>query len=135
MRLRDVPAHTIITAVTGVAWLGSFVARAVKPDFALGGAADALMTTVVGYWFTANHMEGEDDGGLMREVVTKVGMPMIATAHESPSPGPQQGHPAPGSPTPAPAPYSPSSRPHTPPPYTPSPAPRPTQPGGLPWSS
>lgn len=79
MKLKDIPPHTLITAVAGVAWLGSFVIRSIKPDFALGAAADALMTTVVGYWFTAEHKSGGND--LLNEVVTKVGMPYISTAH------------------------------------------------------
>ena len=61
MRLKDIPPHTLITGVAGIAWLGSFVVRAIKPDFALGAAADALMTTVVGYWFTAEHKSGGND--------------------------------------------------------------------------
>ena len=116
MKLKDIPPHTLITAVAGVAWLGSFVIRSIKPDFALGAAADALMTTVVGYWFTANHKAGGND--LLNEVVTKVGVPYISTAHQD---------------KPTPPPYMPPPRPSTPPPYTPPPRSAPKQ-GGLPWS-
>lgn len=114
MNIKDIPPHTLITGVAGVAWLGSFVIRAIKPDFALGAAADALMTTVVGYWFTANHKAGGND--LLNEVVTKVGVPYISTAHSS--------KPAPTTPPPA---YTPP-RPGVPP-ATPT---KPKQ-GGLPW--
>jgi hypothetical protein len=101
VKLKNIPPYTIITGAAAVAWLGSFVIRAVKPDFALGAAADALMTTVVGYWFTADHKAGN----LLNEVVTKVGVPYISTAHTD-------------KPTPA---------------YTPKPEPKPKQ-GGLPWN-
>ena len=90
MKLKDIPPHTLITGVAGIAWLGSFVVRAIKPDFALGAAADALMTTVVGYWFTADHKANKGDD-LLGEVVTKVGMPYISGAHsdkKAPSPTP-----------------------------------------------
>ncbi len=118
MNIKDIPPHTLITAVAAVAWLASFVIRAFVPDFALGTAADALMTTCVGYWFTANKKSG-DGSGLLEEVVTSVAMPMIATAN-SPKPT------APSAPTssvpPAPRPVTPPVRP-TPPPAQ----------GGLPW--
>lgn len=110
MKFKDVPPHTLITAVAGVAWLGSFVVRAIKPDFALGAAADALMTTVVGYWFTADHKAKKGDD-LLGEVLTKVGMPYISTAHSDKA---------------KPPPYTPP-RPSVPPPAA-------KQRGGLPWS-
>ena len=113
MRLKDIPPHTLITGVAGIAWLGSFVVRAIKPDFALGAAADALMTTVVGYWFTAEHKSGGND--LLNEVVTKVGIPYISTAHKD---------------APAKPPYAPPS-PSVPPP---KPAASSKKQGGLPWS-
>ena len=123
MKLKDIPPHTLITGVAGIAWLGSFVIRAIKPDFALGAAADALMTTVVGYWFTANHKAGGND--LLNEVVTKVGLPYISKAHSDAPPAP---------PAPKPSPTYPSTRPGPPPAY---PAPKATPPkqGGLPWGS
>lgn len=108
MKIKDIPPHTLITAVAGVAWLGSFVVRAIKPDFALGAAADALMTTVVGYWFTAEHKTGGND--LLNEVVSKVGIPYISSAHtDKPKAAPP--------------------RPSVPPPAAPS-----KKQGGLPWS-
>lgn len=115
MKLKDIPPHTLITGVAGIAWLGSFVIRAIKPDFALGAAADALMTTVVGYWFTANHKAGGND--LLNEVVTKVGVPYISTAHQD------KAKPPPYTP-PAPKPYTPPTAPRTVPPKQ----------GGMPWS-
>jgi len=86
--------------------------RAIKPDFALGAAADALMTTVVGYWFTAEHKSGGND--LLNDVVTKVGLPYISTAHTDKA---------------APPPYTP--RPTVPPPKPAAPS---KKQGGLPWS-
>ncbi len=120
MNIKDIPPHTLITGVAAIAWLGSFGLRALNPEFALGPAADALMTTVVGYWFTVNKKSGKDDGsGLLEEVVTSVAMPMIATAHSSKPAAPN----APTSPAPpAPRPVTPPVRP-TPPPAQ----------GGLPW--
>ena len=120
MNIKDIPPHTLITGVAGIAWLGSFVLRAIKPDFALGAAADALMTTVVGYWFTANHRAG-DGGDLLAEVVNKVGLPMISTAHADKPETPQPYTPKP---------YTP--KPTTPVPYTPKPT-TPPKPGGMPW--
>ena len=116
MNIKDIPPHTLITGVAAVAWLGSFGLRALNPEFALGPAADALMTTVVGYWFTANHKAG-DGGDLLGEVVNKVAIPMISTAHAAPKPAPK---PA----APAPKPSAPPPKPTTP-----------TKPGGLPWGS
>jgi hypothetical protein len=114
VNIKDIPPHTLITGVVAVAWLGSFGIRAVVPDFALGTAADALMTTTVGYWFTAQKRAGKgDDGGdLLGELVNKNVLPMIAGANTPPS-----------VPPPAAAPAA---------------APKPTQPpkpGGLPWGS
>jgi hypothetical protein len=104
IKLRDIPPHTLITAVAGVAWLGSFVIRAVNPDFALGAAADALMTTVVGYWFTANHRAGDGDG-LLGAVVNKNVLPAISGAHQAPNspvvPPPSKSYPPKSVPPPA----------------------------------
>ena len=123
MKLREIPPHTLITGIAGIAWLGSFVARAIKPDFALGAAADALMTTVVGYWFTADH-KAKGGGDLLGEVVTKVGLPYISTAHsdapqtsQKPVTKPTYTNPRPGAPTAKPGTKA------TPP-----------KQGGLPWS-
>ncbi len=110
LKLRDIPPHTLITAVAAVAWLGSFVIRAFNPDFALGAAADALMTTCVGYWFTANHKAGQGDD-LLEAVVSKNVIPAISGAHAPPKAAP-----------PATKPYTPKSVP-----------PASTKQGGLPW--
>jgi hypothetical protein len=109
MKFKEIPPHTLITGVAGIAWLGSFVVRAIKPDFALGAAADALMTTVVGYWFTAEHKSGGND--LLNEVVSKVGIPYISTAHKDKTPPPRPSVP--------PKPAAPKKQPKQ---------------GGLPWS-
>ena len=119
MNLKSIPPHTLITGVAAIAWLGSFVIRAFKPDFALGAAADALMTTCVGYWFTANHKAG-DGGDLLGEVVNKVGIPMISKAHAPPVPSP----PVPSAPPVQSVPIQP---------YQPPVKPPPTSQGGLPW--
>lgn len=119
MNLKSIPPHTLITGIAGIAWLGSFVIRAFNPDFALGTAADALMTTCVGYWFTANHRAG-DGGDLLGEVVNKVGLPMISKAHAPAAPPPAAPPPA------APPSYTPPPRPYTPPA---------SKQGGLPWGS
>lgn len=122
MNLKSIPPHTLITGVAAIAWLGSFFIRAFKPDFALGAAADALMTTCVGYWLTANHKAG-DGGDLLGEVVNKVGIPMISKAH------------APPVPTATPVPTAPvQSVPVQPyqPPVQSKPSP-PSSQGGLPW--
>ena len=118
MNLKSIPPHTLITGVAAIAWLGSFVIRAFNPDFALGTAADALMTTCVGYWFTANHKAG-DGGNLLGEVVTKVGMPYIAKAHQDAPVPPSHPTPQPYVPPTAPKPYAPPA----------------SKQGGLPWGS
>jgi hypothetical protein len=111
MKLKDIPPPTLITGVAAIAWLGSFGLRALNPSFALGPAADALMTTVVGWWFTENHKAGD---GLLGSIVSKNVIPSIATAHAEPKPGQV-----------------------TPPVYVPKPSPpkptKPIKPGGLPW--
>ena len=116
MNIKDVPPHTLITGVVAVAWLASFGIRAAVPDFELGTAADALMTTTVGYWFTANHKAGDGDG-LLGAVVSKNVLPAISGAHAPPKPVPPAYTPKPSLP-----PKSPQS----------PPASKPKQ-GGLPW--
>jgi hypothetical protein len=119
VKLRDIPPHTLITAVAAVAWLASFVIRAFVPDFALGAAADALMTTCVGYWFTANHKAGKGDD-LLGEVVSKNVLPAISGAHAPPKPSPAPSYPPPG---------------QRPPTAQPAPTKAPPKQGGLPWGS
>jgi hypothetical protein len=43
---------TAFTALASVAWMLSMILRAAKPDLPFGPAADGLMTTMAGYWFT-----------------------------------------------------------------------------------
>lgn len=121
-KLSGIPPHTLITAVAAVAWLASFVIRAFVPDFALGTAADALMTTCVGYWFTANHKAGDGDG-LVGAVVSKNVLPAISGAH-APS--------VPQKPAPTPS-YTPPRQ--SPPASQSAPKAAPPKQGGLPWSS
>jgi hypothetical protein len=119
-KLRGIPPHTLITAVAAVAWLASFIIRAFVPDFALGTAADALMTTCVGYWFTANHKAG-DGGDLLGAVVSKNVLPAISGAHAPSKPPLADDGPPIGTypkPSPQPAPKS-----------------APPKQGGLPWGS
>ena len=112
----------VITGAAGLLWLGSFGLRAIKPDIAIGPAADTLMATCVA-WFAKTRLakNGQDD--LLSQVLTTSVLPFVSSAHAD--------TPAPGSP----APYTP--KPTTYPPYTPprpsTPPPKPT-PGGLPWS-
>mgnify|MGYP006270223405 CR=1 FL=1 len=109
--IKQVPPHTLITGLAAIAWLASFGLRAVFPDFALGPAADTLMATCVAWWMKQNKAKNPD--GLMNEVLEKVAMPYISTAH---SPAPSV--PKPVQPTPAPKPVPTTT----------------TQPtGGLPW--
>jgi hypothetical protein len=116
MKLKDIPIPTLVTGIAGVAWLGSFGLRALKPDFALGPAADTMFATCVA-WFAKTRLakEGQDD--LLSEVLTKSVVPFISTAHaDDPEP-------------PKPA------QPYTPKPVQPAPkpsSPKP-KPGGMPW--
>lgn len=118
MDIKEIPPHTIITGVAAVAWLGSFGLRALNPEFSLGPAADALMTTVVGYWFTANHKAG-DGGDLLGSIVSKNVIPAISTAHAEPK-----------SEQVTPPVYVPKPTPPKPPPPRPI---TPTKTGGMPW--
>lgn len=118
MKLKDIPMPTLITGIAGVAWLGSFGLRALKPDFALGPAADTLMATCTAWWMKTRQDANGGQDDLLTEVVSKVAMPYISTAHaDDELPKPAQ-------------PYIPKPTQ----PYTPKPAP-PTKPkiGGMPW--
>ncbi len=113
MNIKDIPPPTLITAGAVVAWLGTFVLRAVNPEFAGGPAADALMATVTAWWMKTRKDANGGKDDLLTEVVGKVGLPMISTAHT----------PKPAAPNPAP-PVKPAAQP--PPTSTP-------KQGGLPW--
>ena len=118
MKFKDIPIPTLVTGIAGVAWLGSFGLRALKPDFALGPAADTLMATVVAWWIKTrkDSLGGQDD--LLTDIASKVALPYISTAHADDEPAP----PKPAQPyTPKPA------QPYTPKPTTPP------KPGGMPW--
>ena len=124
MKFKAIPAYTWVAGVAAVAWVGSFGLRAIKPDMAIGPAADTLMATVVAYWMKARKAANNGEDDLLTEVAAKVALPYISTAHSD--------KPAPDSP----APYTPKPTTYNPPPYTP---PRPStppapKPGGLPWS-
>lgn len=118
MKIKDIPLPTLVTGIAGVAWLGSFGLRALKPDFALGPAADTMFATCVA-WYAKTRLakEGQDD--LLSEVLTKSVVPLISTAHADDEPAA----------TPKPAqPYTPKpAQPYTPKPTTPP------KPGGMPW--
>ena len=122
-KLTQIPPHTLITIVAAIAWLGSFVLRAVNPEFALGPAADTLMATCVAWWMKVQKDSGKADG-LMVDVVEKVALPFISTAHADDPPVPKI--PVPSAPKP-PAPKPPAPKP------VPTTTTKPT--GGLPWES
>ena len=124
-RGKELPTPAVITGVAGLLWLGSFGLRAIKPDLAIGPAADTLMGTCVA-WYAKTRLSSNGKDDLLSEVLTTSVLPFVSTAHtDTPA--------APGSP----APYTPKPTTYTPPPYTPPrpstppPAPRP---GGLPWT-
>lgn len=77
--IKQVPPHTLITGVAAIAWLASFGLRAVFPTFAWGPAADTLMATCVAWWMKQNKQKNPD--GLMNEVLEKIALPYISTAH------------------------------------------------------
>ena len=119
MKLKDIPIPTLVAGAASVLWVGSFGLRAIKPDFAIGPAADTLMATVVAWWIKTRKdaQGGQDD--LLTEVATKFALPYISTAHTDDEPAPKPAQPY----TPKPA------KPVQP--YTPKPtAPKP---GGMPW--
>ena len=126
MKLKAIPAYTWVAGVAAVAWVCSFGLRAIKPDKAIGPAADTLMATVVAYWMKARKAANNGEDDLLTEVAAKVALPYISTAHaDTDTPAPD-----------SPAPYTPKPTTYNPPPYTP---PRPStppapKPGGLPWS-
>jgi hypothetical protein len=119
--IKQVPPHTLITGVAAIAWLASFGLRAVFPGFALGPAADTLMATCVAWWMKANKDAGKGDG-LMNEVMEKIALPYISTAH-SPAPSPAAVY--------TPKPVTPAQKPVQPSPKPVQPTTKP--PGGLPW--
>jgi hypothetical protein len=121
--IKDIPVPTLVTGMTAVVWLGSFVLRSVNPEFTGGPAADALLATTVAWWAkTRKAKNGQDD--LISEVLTKNVLPMV-----SHTPPPADVAPPTAYPKPAPAPYQPPQP--VPPTYSP-PASKPKQ-GGLPW--
>lgn len=129
MKLKDIPAPTLITAGAVVAWLGTFVLRAVNPDFSGGPAADALMATVTAWWMKTRKDANGGKDDLITEVVGKNVLPYISTAHAEDTPAPQQAPPQQAAPRPPS--YQPPVTGVPPRPYTPPPA-SPKQ-GGMPW--
>jgi outer membrane biosynthesis protein TonB len=112
VKLKDIPTPTLITGGAVVLWLGTFVLRAVNPEFSGGPAADALVATVVAWWAkTRADAHGKDD--LIAEVLTKNVLPMVSNT---------------------PTPTLPPAAPKPAPPMPPKPA-TPPKPGGLPWGS
>ena len=122
MKLKDIPIPTLVAGAASVLWVGSFGLRAIKPDLAIGPAADTLMATVVAWWIKTRKdaQGGQDD--LLTEVATKFALPYISTAHADDEPPAQPYTPKPAQP------YSPKpAQPYTPKPTTPP------KPGGMPW--
>lgn len=122
MKLKDIPIPTLVAGAASVLWVGSFGLRAIKPDLAIGPAADTLMATVVAWWIKTRKdaQGGQDD--LLTEVATKFALPYISTAHADDEPPAQPYTPKPAQP------YSPKPAQ----PYTPKPTTSP-KPGGMPW--
>ena len=121
MKLKDIPIPTLVAGAASVLWVGSFGLRAIKPDLAIGPAADTLMATVVAWWIKTRKdaQGGQDD--LLTEVATKFALPYISTAHADDEPPAQPYTPKPAQP------YSPKpAQPYTPKPTAP-------KPGGMPW--
>jgi hypothetical protein len=117
--IKQVPPHTLITGIAAIAWLASFGLRAMFPDFKLGPAADTLMATCVAWWMKQNKAKNPD--GLVNEVMEKIALPYIQTAH-----APER--------TPVSAPVStPVYTPKPVPPPAPKPVTTSTPTGGLPW--
>lgn len=48
---------TILAGVVGLAWFGTYIAKAINPQIDMGMAPDALMTTVVGWFFNEKRKE------------------------------------------------------------------------------
>lgn len=117
MKLKAIPIYSWVAGAAGVLWVGSFGLRTIKPDLAIGPAADTLMATVVAWFVKARKDANNGQDDLLTEVATKVALPYISTAHSDKpaTPKPEQ-------------PYTPK------PAYVPKPAP-PTKPkiGGMPW--
>lgn len=125
--IKDIPVPTLITGMTAVVWLGSFVMRSVNPDFTGGPAVDALMATVVAWWAkTRKAKNGPDD--LISEVLTQNVLPIVSHTPTPPAVD-AAAPPAAYYPKPAPTLYQPPQS--VPPPHSP-PASKPKQ-GGLPW--
>lgn len=120
MKLKDISLPTLITGIAGVAWLGSFGLRALKPDFALGPAADTAMATCVAWYAKTRLAQGGQGDDLLSEVLTKSVLPYVSTAHAEDEPAPKSAQPY----TPKPA---KPAQPYTPKPTQPKPG------GGMPW--
>ena len=121
MKLKDIPIPTLVAGAASVLWVGSFGLRAIKPDLAIGPAADTLMATVVAWWIKTRKdaQGGQDD--LLTEVATKFALPYISTAHADDEPPAQPYTPKPAQPY-----YPKPAQPYTPKPTAP-------KPGGMPW--
>jgi hypothetical protein len=125
--IKDIPVPTLITGMTAVVWLGSFVMRSVNPEFTGGPAVDALMATVVAWWAKTRKTNNGGQDDLISEVLSKNVLPIVS--HTPTPPAVDAAPPAAYYPKPAPTPYQPPQS--VPPPHSP-PASKPKQ-GGLPW--
>lgn len=52
---------TLIAGVVGLVWFGTYCLKGIRPEMELGMAPDALMTTVVGWWFNEKRKEANSD--------------------------------------------------------------------------
>ncbi len=49
---------SVIAGCVGLVWFGTYMLKGIRPEIELGVAPDALMTTVVGWWFNEKRKEG-----------------------------------------------------------------------------
>lgn len=50
-------AKTLVASFVGAAWFGTYVLKGIRPEIEFGLAPDALMTTIVGWFFNEKRKE------------------------------------------------------------------------------
>ena len=128
-KIKDIPVPTLITGMTAVVWLGSFVMRSINPDFTGGPAIDALMATTVAWYAKSRKTKNGGQDDLISELLTKNVLPIVSHTPGVADAGPPAGTYQPNYPKSAPYQPPPSLPPKSP--QSP-PASKPKQ-GGLPW--
>jgi hypothetical protein len=53
-------AKTVLASMVGVAWFCTYILKGIRPEIELGVAPDALMTTVVGWFFNEKRKEANE---------------------------------------------------------------------------